>query len=151
MKILLATDGSEFSFTAAKKCCEFLKKGAVVRILYVVEEIAPAEPFGMTDEYLAIVRQASRDVAEGVVEDTRQAMEAILGGAPQSGIETRTEFGRPKVKIVEEAEKWGADLVVVGSHGRGFWGRMFLGSVSDAVVRHAPCSVLVVRETGKKK
>ncbi|HLM60632.1 MAG TPA: universal stress protein, partial [Pyrinomonadaceae bacterium] len=54
--------------------------------------------------------------------------------------------GSPERKIVEEAENWNADLIVVGSHGYGFWERMFLGSVSSAILHHAPCSVLVVRE-----
>ncbi len=55
----------------------------------------------------------------------------------------------PKESIVEEAQKWSADLIVLGSHGYGFWERMLLGSVSNAVVHHAPCSVLIVRNKGK--
>jgi nucleotide-binding universal stress UspA family protein len=54
--------------------------------------------------------------------------------------------GRPKDAIVTEAERWGADLVVVGSHGYGPIRRFFLGSVSLFVAHHAPCSVLVVRQ-----
>lgn len=53
--------------------------------------------------------------------------------------------GSPKQAIVEEAETWGADLIIMGSHGYGFWQRALLGSVSSSVVHHAPCSVLVVR------
>ncbi len=53
-------------------------------------------------------------------------------------------MGDPGQAIVEIAEDWHSDLIVVGSHDRGFWSRALLGSVSDAVVHHAPCSVLVV-------
>jgi nucleotide-binding universal stress UspA family protein len=53
--------------------------------------------------------------------------------------------GLAKQVIVEEAEKWGADLIVVGSHGQGLWSRALLGSVSNSVVHHAPCSVFVGR------
>ena len=53
--------------------------------------------------------------------------------------------GSPKRIIVEEAETWGADLVVVGSHGYRSWERMLLGSVSQAVAAHAECSVEIVR------
>ena len=53
--------------------------------------------------------------------------------------------------IIETAKDWNADLIVVGSHGRGFWGRTMIGSVSDSVIHHAPCSVLVVRKTDRKK
>jgi nucleotide-binding universal stress UspA family protein len=47
--------------------------------------------------------------------------------------------------ILEEAERWDADLIVLGSHGYGLWQRFLLGSVSQAVVSHARCSVEVVR------
>jgi nucleotide-binding universal stress UspA family protein len=59
---------------------------------------------------------------------------------------TEVLTGSPKRVIVEEAEKWGADLVVVGSLGYRSWERLLLGSVSQAVTLHAECSVLVVRE-----
>jgi nucleotide-binding universal stress UspA family protein len=55
--------------------------------------------------------------------------------------------GDPAESIVEAARSEGADVIVVGSHGRGAIGRALIGSVSDQVVRHAPCPVLVVRST----
>lgn len=55
-------------------------------------------------------------------------------------------MGLPKRLIVEEAERFGADLIVVGSHGYRMWERMLLGSVSQAVAAHAECSVLIVRQ-----
>lgn len=144
MKILLATDGSKFSLAAARRCSEFLNldDDTAILIVYVIETITPAEPFGMTDEYLAIARQATQDVAQASVKDTRQLVEDM---APGVQIETRIVDGNPKQALVREAERWKADLIVAGSHGRGFWGRMFLGSVSAALTRHAGCSVLIVR------
>ena len=53
--------------------------------------------------------------------------------------------GFPKQIILDEAEGWGADLIVVGSHGRGLMGRFLLGSVSQAVALNARCSVEIVR------
>jgi nucleotide-binding universal stress UspA family protein len=53
--------------------------------------------------------------------------------------------GRPKDVILDEAEQWGADLIVVGSNGYGTIKRLFLGSVSLAVALNAPCSVEIVR------
>ena len=58
---------------------------------------------------------------------------------------TRIREGIPKDVIVEEAREWGADLIVLGSHGYGFVKRLVLGSVAAAVVAAAPCSVQVVR------
>jgi len=55
------------------------------------------------------------------------------------------ESGIPKVVIIDDAKKWGADLIVVGSHGRTGLDRFLLGSVSEAVARHAACSVEIVR------
>ena len=60
-------------------------------------------------------------------------------------VNTEVLRGPPDQQIIEKAKEWKADLIVVGSHGRGFWGRL-LGSVSNGVVHHAPCSVLVVRK-----
>ena len=62
---------------------------------------------------------------------------------------TQIGVGAPEQILIEEAKEWNADLVVVGSHGRGFWGRMLLGSTTDALVHHAPCSVLVVRQPNR--
>jgi nucleotide-binding universal stress UspA family protein len=146
MKILLATDGSEYGFEAARKCCRMISEEdhPTIRIISVIESITPVEPFGTSDEYYVLAQQAARRVAEDIVEDTRRTMREILGDR-KIDIETRTVSGQPKVAIVEEAQNWGADLIVVGSQGRGFWSRMLLGSVSDAIVNHAPCNVLVVR------
>jgi nucleotide-binding universal stress UspA family protein len=54
-------------------------------------------------------------------------------------------LGSPAAEIIEASTLWPADLIVIGSHGRGGFSRVVLGSVSDAVIRHAPYPVLVVR------
>ncbi len=149
MKILIATDGSEYGLAAASKCCEIItltEEDTVIKIISVMETLTPIEPFGASDEYFVLAQKAERQAAESSLEKTREMMLEKLGAANVE-IETEAISGTPARTIVEEAEKWKADLVFVGSHGRGFWGRVLLGSVSDAVVRHAPCSVLVVRES----
>jgi nucleotide-binding universal stress UspA family protein len=55
-------------------------------------------------------------------------------------------MGAPHRRIVEVADEWGADLIVVGSHGYRMWERVLLGSVSQSVATHAKCSVWIVRE-----
>jgi nucleotide-binding universal stress UspA family protein len=55
--------------------------------------------------------------------------------------------GNPKEVILDEAKKWNADLIVVGSHGRRRFKRFLLGSVSEAVAMNAHCSVVVVRSS----
>lgn len=61
-------------------------------------------------------------------------------------IETAFEEGRPSVKIVEYARDHDVDMIVMGTHGRGTVGRMFLGSVTENVIRAADCPVLTVRK-----
>ena len=73
------------------------------------------------------------------------AMATITHGAPMLAVTTKVIEGSPKDAIVEEAANWGADLILMGSHGYGAAMRFLLGSVSHAVALHAPCSVEIVR------
>jgi nucleotide-binding universal stress UspA family protein len=61
-------------------------------------------------------------------------------------IDTAVRQGDPRTVIVDEATEWRADLIVVGSHGHTGLTRLLLGSVAQAVVAHAPCSVEVARK-----
>lgn len=148
MKILLATDGSEFSRAAVEKCCQLVVKpeNTEIRIISVFENIYLAtEPFAVSAEYTQALEAAERKQA---ADYTKQAEAHFRECLPNVQFEVTATVARGSADqaIIEEAEKWGADLIVVGSHGRGFWERMWLGSVSQAVIQHAPCSVLVVRK-----
>jgi len=147
MKILLATDGSEFSTAAVEECKKYVESGLAteVKIVSVYEAQVPiaSEPFVIASECY----QKLTDFARDKTTDAAQRARAILMSAKGDGVEitTEVEMQNPRSFIPEVARSWGADLIIVGSHGRGFWGRMALGSVSDSVVHSAPCSVLVVR------
>ena len=80
-------------------------------------------------------------------ETLERAAVKLRGAVRSTGLQVSTEVlnGSPKRVIVEEAEAWGADLIVVGSHGYHSWERMLLGSVSQSVAAHAECSVEIVR------
>ena len=65
--------------------------------------------------------------------------------APKSSMLKFLQVGAPGAEIVKAAREWPADLIVIGSHGRSGMQRALLGSVAEAVMRHAPCPVLVVR------
>ena len=147
MKILIATDGSEFSEAAIKEVTRLFPdlSGAEVKIVSVFEEqyvLAP-EPVAVSAQYYQQMSEAAAkhaeifcEKAERLFRDCTFEMDVTVDAEVLKGI--------PEQQITEFAREWDADLIVVGSHGRGFWGRM-IGSVSDAVVHHAPCSVLVVR------
>lgn len=150
MKILIATDGSEFSKAAVAEGCKFFKpEDDEVMIVSAYEDAAPiaAEPFAISAEYYQKLEDAVREQAEEFVE---QAESEVRSNFPSAALKltTRVLCGAPDQQIIELARDWGADLIVVGSHGRGFWGRL-LGSVSTGVVHHAPCSVLIVRKPKK--
>lgn len=153
MKILIATDGSDFSRTAVAKCCQMLNlsEDPQIKIISVYEQMAPmaAEPFAISAQYYQEMMDLARKQCETFAADSAEQIEKILPGS-NSNIETEVRLGAPARVIVDEAKDWNADLIVVGSHGRSFWGRLTLGSVSDAIVHHAPCSVLVARADSEK-
>ena len=153
MKVLLATEGSEFSNAAIEKCCEMFAKSenTEIRIISAVEPMTfPIEPFAVSADYVnefnnGALKQATEIVAKAE-DKIRKRFPALA-----TDLTTMVATGSPEQAIVEEAERWGADLIITGSHGHGFWKRALLGSVSTAIVHYAPCSVLVVRDEGSIK
>ncbi|MBK7705480.1 MAG: universal stress protein [Acidobacteria bacterium] len=148
MKILVATDGSEYSRKAIEKCTYFVAPEGRTEIMIIsaVENVTPiaAEPFGVSNQYYAEVAADLRKQAGNAVDDAKQLIAEKCSGRDYT-IESEVYTGNVKEEIVEAAKRFGADLIVVGSHGYGFLSRVLLGSVSDFVIHHAPCSVLVVR------
>lgn len=150
MRVLIATDGSDYSNAAIETCAGMLAfaEPSTVRVISIVEPLAPVgvEPFGVSTNYYAEAEKEAEKNAEDLVATASKKLQDKLAGKDVS-VETEVFFSRStKGAIVEDAESWNADLIVVGSHGYGFVKRMLIGSVSDAVVKYAPCSVLVVRK-----
>ena len=150
MRILITTDGSDFSKAAVEKCCQMVVKpeDTAIKIVSVYELTLPLDVFPAPTDFSEKLESSAREQAE---EFAQQAAAMIRGFFPDSNVDITLEIavGAPEQILIEEAKDWNADLVVVGSHGRGFWGRMLLGSTTDALVHHAPCSVLVVRKPNK--
>jgi nucleotide-binding universal stress UspA family protein len=144
MKILLATDGSEHSRAALDAVAgRPWPARTQVRVLSVVHPI----PFIVDPALTGMALYAESVIAEGkrAPHDVEAAVKLLKQRAPELKTSKAVLEGSPKHRIVEEAERWKADLIVMGSHGRSPIGRFLLGSVADAVVRHAPCSVEIVR------
>jgi len=141
MKLLLAVDGSPFSTPPVRAAVgRPWPPDSVFRVLTVVEFPFPVAPEFAVPVDLAKTRQGLRTQAEATVRSVREMVE-------RSGlrVETRVREGNAGREIVEEAREWGADLVLMGSHGRTGLKRVLTGSVAQHVVSHAPCSVEVVR------
>lgn len=148
MKILLAIDGSPCSEAAVREvAARQWPERSVVKILSVVTvplPDVPLDPFFVTYAAHLEMKKKERTRLEELVERTSSELPKHVV-SKELHIETAVIDGSPKQVIVEQAEQWGADLIVVGCHGFGPVKRFLLGSVSQAVAVHAPCSVEIVR------
>jgi nucleotide-binding universal stress UspA family protein len=150
-RILVAVDGSETSERALREGIALAKvHRARLRLVHVVDELTAK---GETPSTPADFWKAVRKAGERILESARAR-------AAKAGIEAETKlaeirtFGsvvrRVPNLIVEEAGRWRADLVVIGTHGRRGMSKLLLGSVADGVVRTSATSVLLVRGAERK-
>jgi nucleotide-binding universal stress UspA family protein len=149
MKILLAVDGSAYSDAAVIEVAQRpWPTGTTIKVLSAIEPyIFPGtETWIMPESYYEEAEKAERGKAEAAinraVENLRKAHGASFEIIPE------IKEGHAPAVILDEAEKWTADLIVVGSHGYRGFKRFLLGSVSHAVATHAKCSVEIVRLPG---
>jgi nucleotide-binding universal stress UspA family protein len=146
MKVLLAVDGSPCSDIAVEEIGNRpWPAGSTIKVLNAFELPLPVTPEGyaLPQSYFDELDLAVRTQAQNIVERAVQRLKSKTNEA--ISVEGQFLPGAPRSLIVDEAESWGADLIVVGSHGYGRWERLLLGSVSQSVVSHAKCSVEVVR------
>ena len=146
MKILLAIDGSPCSEAAVEEVGRRpWPEGSAMKVLTSVELPAPPTPEGwaLPANYFEQMDAALREQAQNVINRAVAKLKAKLDKT--ISLDAKILPGPPKNVILDEAETWGADLIVVGSHGYSAWQRLLLGSVSQTVVSHAKCSVEVVR------
>jgi len=147
IRILLATDGSTCSEVAAHSIAERpWPAGSEIHILSVVEPSLPSSRTPYPPYFDPEAMEALRDEAASKAEKAVKTAQNIVAeaGLPTTGT-IAVPCATPKELIVEETHRWGADLVVVGSHGRRGISRFLLGSVSEAVASHAKCSVEIIR------
>ena len=143
MKILVATDGSEYSMAALRSVAERpWPAGSEARVISVPEflplkELSYLNPREVSDLGAASEEEAAICAAKGV--------EVLAGCTLKVSSNVPIVVDRVFQVILDEAEKWKADVIVLGSHGRSGFDRMVMGSVSEAVALHAKCSVEVIR------
>jgi nucleotide-binding universal stress UspA family protein len=150
-RILLATDGSEGAKLATRTAVELAQKtGSQLHVVYVggegfyetpLVELATLEPTSIAREYSDLVSDIERTERELLDEEVQKVLAA--GGTVT---QAHLSMGKAAPEIVVVAEEIGAGLIVMGSRGQGGISRALLGSVSESVVKHAHCPVLVVRQ-----
>jgi nucleotide-binding universal stress UspA family protein len=143
MKILIALDDSTFSQAALQSVMSRpWPPNTTMKVVHVVEppSLLMGREMGSYDPEFESVWKAVREQSKELVAKAAQE----LRGA---GFIVSTELveGDPKSRILDIAKEWSADLIVLGSHGRKGLSRFLIGSVSQDVVRHAHCSVEIIR------
>ncbi|RKQ61965.1 nucleotide-binding universal stress UspA family protein [Vogesella indigofera] len=145
-RIFVPVDDSETSALALAEACKLAKEvGAAVKMVHVVD----LAQFGWGGaEFLdaAELQGSIREAGEQVLSQARTRAEA-LGVVPETAI-IESWGDRIASVIMDDASKWGADLLVMGTHGIGGLMHLLLGSVAEGVLKIADVPVLLVRHTG---
>lgn len=138
MKILVAHDGSAHADKALQEAGRIAAQmGAQITIITVAPDMCLTE----------VSDSECQQITESLYSEAEGSMKKVTADLSAKGItaDIVIKDGHPAEKIIDTAEEIGADLIVVGSHGRHGAKRFFLGSVSAKVVEHASCNVLVIK------
>jgi nucleotide-binding universal stress UspA family protein len=143
MKILVAIDDSKHAEAAIHALSNYFKPQTTeVRVLHVLTSVTVTPPPQMARGYAPELEEQATQL-RALVEKYAQQLRA-----EGYKVDTAVESGDVRETIIDSAALWHADLILLGSRGRTGMGRLLLGSVAESVVRHANCSVLVVRPSG---
>lgn len=133
--IIHPTDFSDRSKYAFRLACSLARDhGSKLIIAHVLPQPAVAYGEVITGLSDAMYR-----------EQAKQQLEKLTPTDPQIAVERQLLDGDPAAEIIELAKQTNADLIVMGTHGRGGIGRLLMGSVAEQIVRKAPCAVLSVK------
>jgi nucleotide-binding universal stress UspA family protein len=143
--ILLACDGSENSLRAAKYAADLAKKYQAKLTLLTVFDPPGVLPADIGDMLVSVDTAALTAQAEHVQDAIEKHVQDVLTAEGMTDFECRREVGHPVDMILGVAGRMAADLIVLGSRGLGGLQSFLLGSVSDRVLHHAHCPVLIVR------
>jgi nucleotide-binding universal stress UspA family protein len=150
--LIVATDGSDLAFQAALAGVSLTRPADKLLVVSAVDLIDPAEDATghagptITSEQAEASNREAKAQGQAAVAASAEALR-VLGYAPEQ-IETRLVEGAPGPALCRLASDVDASALIIGSRGRGGLKRALLGSVSDYIVRNAPCSVVVSRSTG---
>lgn len=141
-RILVPTDFSEHSKNALRYAAAFADKfGAQIHLLHVFQDLAIFQPDAVTAAPPALPPR------DALLAAARTALEQSIEECPIKGVPVHPEVreGAAQEEIVVFAREKNIDLIIMGTHGRGWLAHVLMGSVAEKVVRKAPCPVLTVR------
>ena len=141
-KILVPTDGSDYSFNALRYTSSFAKEYNVKVYIMTVIEIHHSIYDVYADEITLDIQESK------IASLVNQRLDETEKKAGELGIEDIVKiirFGNPYHEIINIAKEENVDLIVIGTHGRSGIAHFLIGSVTEKVIRTAPCPVLVVR------
>jgi nucleotide-binding universal stress UspA family protein len=148
-KILCPTDYSATSDNAVRYAVEFARKvGAHIRFIHILSPVVAKVP-AATPEVAADSSASFEDDDDAIPE----SFSRVLMAASKNGLsaDIRVLKGDASRVIAEQASKWGADLIIMGSHGRSGLQRLVMGSVAEEVFRSSDIPVLLVKNSAAEK
>jgi nucleotide-binding universal stress UspA family protein len=141
-KILVPVDGSATSNTALQEAIKLAQQHhAQLELVYVFEDIL----YWVDDNYINYA-----ELQETIRASGQRILDEALALVQQAGLTAETKLFEAKNErtaniIIAEAERWQAELIVIGTHGRSGFSRLVLGSVAEGIARTAPIPVLLIR------
>jgi len=136
-KILIAVDGSEYALNAAKKGLELAQEvDADVALLFVVDT---RKAIGNVDAGIS-----HEDAMVVLKKEAEQTLDQVAGTFEGGEVMKLMPEGHPREEILKTSENWGADVIVLGTHGRKGLMHLLLGSSAEYIVRHSKIPVMVV-------
>lgn len=151
MKVIIAIDGSECSLAALESVVDRpWPQDTEFRVLSVVEPPTPGYAEWHAS-YVPYLDQAQQELIKEIQELVNERVEFLRREFPHNPVDGKVVEGNIRDSIVRQAKEWNADFVVMGSHGRRGFQKFLLGSVAEAVVSRAPCSVEIIRTPAGKE
>lgn len=152
MRILLATDGSESATTAVRSIINRpWPPDSQVKVVSVAELVVPGSEMDASSSCpvypVSLLEEIWSEAREHACEAIARARKILETAKLHVTMEECSLEGDPRIILLDQARKWNADLIVLGSHGRHGIDRLLMGSVSEFVAMHALCSVEVIRAT----
>jgi nucleotide-binding universal stress UspA family protein len=145
VKVIIATDGTEGALEAAREAVELLRPGSTVSLVAVVPaRVDPMEDAGGFEGPILSEEEADEQWKEGVAAGEAALSETAKAIGPDVETFLVPSTEPPGKALVRLAEEQKPDVLIIGSERPGFFQRLFGHSVTDEVVHHAPCPVLVV-------